>query len=202
MKDIQIQFAIMTERIKQALIDNKVEVDKLINQLCTISAVKNKKVPIFDNDVFERIKSINELWKTLRNFWKIFDYELLEYVVGISECEQARTILKQFLAEIDPSAIKGVNLVLHCVEENQEGALEPVLRVKVNTEECTADIEEQVKKTISKKFNLDQYALHLCGIKEGCIELLYYISKPLKTYLMKCIISEDIIEEFLANKNY
>ena len=200
MKDIEIQFAKMTIKIKQALISNDVDVVPLIEQLCAISAVKNKKVPLFDEDVFERIKSIDEFWRKLRIFWNIFDYEFLEYVIKVSDCEQAQEILEEFLSRIDPSVIEDVDLVLHCGEENQEGSLKPVLRVKVNTEKCTLNVKKQVEKAISVRYTLDKYALRCQGIKEGCIELLYYISKPLKSHLLECIISEDIAEEFLANK--
>ena len=190
----------MTFRIEQALISNSVNVDELIKQLCAISAVKNKKVPLFDDDVFEKIQSIDALWEKLIVYWNIFDYELLKYVIEISECEQAQRIFEEFLAEIDPSTIEDVDLVLHCGEENQEGLLKPVLRVKINTEKCTLNIKRQVEKVISIRYTLDKYALRFCGIKKGCIELLYYISKPLRSHLLQFIISEDIMEEFLANK--
>ena len=130
----------MTSRIKQALINSNVDVVSLIEQLCAISAVKNKKVPLFDEDVFEKIQTINELWRKLRNFWNIFDYELLQYVVEISDCKEAQEIFEEFLLRIDPSVIEDVDLVLHCREEYQEGSLKPVLRIKVNTEKCTLTI--------------------------------------------------------------
>ena len=122
----------MTIRIKQALISNNVDIVPLIEQLCAISAVRNKNVPLFDEDVFERIKSIDEFWRKLRNFWNIFDYELLGYVVKVSECGEAQEIFEEFLSRIDPSAIENVDLVLHCKKEHQEGSLKPVLRIKVN----------------------------------------------------------------------
>ena len=197
---IEIQFAKMTRRIEQALISNNVDVAELIKQLCTISVVKNKKVPLFDEDVFERIKSIDALWRKLKNFWSIFDYQLLECVIEISECEEAQRIFEEFLSRIDPLVIEDVDLVLYCGEENQEGSLKPVLRVKVNTEKCTVNIKKQVEEIISKTYNLDKYALHFQGIKEGCIELLYYISKQLKSHLLEFKISEVAMAEFHSNK--
>ena len=155
-KAIEIQFAKMTSRIEQALISNNVDVAELIKQLCAISVVKNKKVPLFDDDVFEKIKSIDALWRKLRIFWNIFDYELLEYIIEISECEQAQEIYEEFLARIDPSVIEDADLILYCGEENQEGLLKPVLRIKVNTEKCTFDIKKQIEEIISKRYNLDK----------------------------------------------
>ena len=197
--DIEIQFAKMTVRIKQALISNNVDVVLLIEQLCAISVVKNKKVPLFDEHVFERITSIDELWKKLRIFWNIFDYDLLRYIVEISDCREAKEILEEFLSRIDPSAIEDVDLVLDCRIEDREGLIQPVLRVKVNAEKCTLSIRKQVEEIVSKKFNLDKYALRFQAIKQGCIELLYCISKPLKLYLLEFKISKGIMEKFLSD---
>ena len=199
-RDIEIQFAKMTKRIKQALINNNVDVVSLIEQLCTISTVKNKEVPLFDEDVFEKIKSIDDFWKILKNFLRIFDYELLWCVVEISECGEAQQILDEFLSRIDPSAIIDVDLVPYCKVEHWEGSLEPVLRIKVNSEKCTPDVEKRVKEIVSKAYRLDKYALCFQGIKEGCIELLYYISKPLKVYLLQFEVSKNIFEDFHTHK--
>ena len=64
-RHIEVQFAMMTNRIKQALIRNNIDVASLIEQLCAISAVKNRNVPLFDEDVFKEITSINGLWRKI-----------------------------------------------------------------------------------------------------------------------------------------
>ena len=199
-EDIETQFAIMTSNIKQALISNNVDVGLLIERLCAISAVKNKKVPLFDKDVFEKIKSIDEFWKQLRDQWNILDYELLEYIVNISECREAKEVLQEFFSRIDPSAIEDVGLVLDCRKESRKGLLKPVLRIKVNCQKCTPDIKKQVEEIVSKTYNLDKYALRLRSIKNGCIELLYHISKPLKSYLLNFKISQRILTDFHSHE--
>ena len=163
----------MTNKIKQALIDNKIDIDSLIEQLCTISAVSNKNVPLFDKDVFVKIRSVNEFWKSLRTFWNIYDYDLLRFIVRITECEKAQKILEEFLSRIDPSALRDVDLVLHCRVDQREGSLRPTLRIKINA-------------------NLEEYSLHFKGIKDGCIELLYHISEPVKSYLLQYKFSEGV----------
>ena len=197
-QDIEIEFALMTSEIKEALIKNKVDVVSLIERMCAISAVRNKKVPLFDEDVFEKIKSIDDLWKELRGFWTIFDYDLLKYIVETSQCKEAKDIFEEFLSRIDPSAIEDVDLVLHCREERPEGSLKPVLRIKVNTEKCTPNVKKAVEEIVSKKYELDKYALHFQGIKKGCIELLYYISRQLKLYLLHFEITGSDMEKFVA----
>ena len=201
-QDIELEFAKMTNEIKEALIKNNVKVASLIEQLCTISAVRNKKVPIFDEDVFDKIKSLDDFWKKLRGFWTIFDYELLRCVVKISQCKEAHDILDKFLSRIDPSAIEDADLVLHCKEEQCEGSLKPMLRIKVKTEKCTVTIKKMVEETVSKAYNLDRYALHFYSIKKGCVELSYYVSEPLKSYLSSFKITESSMAKFHDNKFY
>ena len=190
----------MTNEIKEALSSNNINVVSLIEQLCTISTVKNKKVPLFDDDVFEKVKSIDDLWKILSKFLGIFDYELLQCVLEISECKEAQRIYEEFLSKIDPSMIEDVDLVPYCTVEYWKGSLEPVLRIKVNTLRCTPDIKELVEKKVSKAYELEKYALCFRGIKEGCIELLYYVSQPLRTYLLDFELSRSILEDFHAHK--
>ena len=193
---MEIEFAIMTNKIKQALINNNVNVDSLIEQLCTISAVSNKNIPLFDKDVFVRIRSIDGFWKSLRTFWNIYDYDVLRYIIKITRCGEATKILEEFLSRIDPSALRDVDLVLHCRVDRIEGSLMPTLRIKVNAEKCTYDVQQKVKKIVSKKFDLEEHALRFKGIKDGCIELLYHISKPVKSYLLQTFQCKVILAEF------
>ena len=200
-RHIEIQFAKMTNRIKEALISKNVDVASLIEQLCAISAVKSKNVPLFDKDVFKKIKSIHDFWRELRFFWNIFDYEFLQIVIELSGCAEAQVILKDFLSRIDPSAIEDADLVLYCKEEHREGSLRPELRIKVKADKCTSNIKSTVEEIVSKAYDLEKYALRFQCIKEGCIELVYYISKPLKLHLLQYDIPRKIIlKEFLAHK--
>ena len=190
----------MTSNIKQALINNNVDVALLIERLCAISAVKNEKVPLFDEDVFKKIQSVDEFWKRLRYQWNIYDYELLEYIVNISECREAKEIFQNFFSRLNPSAIEDVGLVLDCRVKDREGLLKPVLRIKVKAEKCTLDIKNMVEKMVSEKFNLNKYTLCLQSIKKGCVELSYYISKSLRKYLLHFEFSKDIMEDFCTHK--
>ena len=149
-EEMEIEFAIMTNKIKQSLINNKVDVDSLIEQLCAMSAVSNKNVPLFDENVFARIRSVDEFWKSLRTFWNIYDYDLLRFIVKIAKCGEAKKVLEEFLSRIDPSALRDVDLVLHCRVHEREGSLMPTLRIKVKAEKCTYDIQQKVKKIVSK----------------------------------------------------
>ena len=112
-EDIEVEFAIMTDKIKQALINSKIDVDSLIEQLRSISGVRNRNVPLFDEEVFTKIKSVEELWKTLSIFWSIYDYDLLRFIVKITKCEDAQRVLEFFLSRIDPTVIEDVDNTRH-----------------------------------------------------------------------------------------
>ena len=191
---IDVEFAKMTTRIKEALHKNKISVSELIERLCTTSAVRNKKVPIFDEDMYK--KSIDELWRKLNNFWNIFDYDLLILVIDLSECAEAQEILDKFLEKIDPCALD-VDLVLHCEVFKKETW--PLLRIKVNTEKCTPDVKNKVKDIVSKMYDLQKYALQFAGIKEGCIEFVYCISKAVMSYLLEFKVTGSMMSDFVSN---
>ena len=195
-EDIEVEFAMMTEKIKQALINSKVNVDSLIEQLRAISGVRNRKVPLFDEEVFTKIKSVEELWKTLSTFWSIYDYDILRFIVKITKCQDAQRVLENFLSRIDPTIIEDVELVLHCKVEQKEGWPKPKLRIKVNAKRCTCDIIKKVKETVSRDYDLHQYTLSFKCIKEGCIELLFQISKAVVTYLLHCKITRGTLAKF------
>ena len=188
----------MADQIKNVLIKNKVDIVVLIQKLCSISVTKNKNVPLFDKDLFEEVKSIDDFWKKLRGFWTIFDYDLLECVVEVSDCVEAQQIFRDFFSRINPSTIEDADLVLHCKVEHWEGSLMPVLRIKVNVEKCTSDVKKSVENIVSKAYELDKYKFCFKGIKNGCIELVYCISKSLKSYLLNSEITGSIMAGFLA----
>ena len=195
---IEVEFAKMLTRVKEALHRNKICVDVLIEQLSVISAVKSKKVPLFDEDVFAKITSINELWRKLRKFWSIFDYDLLLLIIDLTECTEAQEILDNFLIRIDPSALEDAGLVLQHKVYEEEDLLQPRLRIKVNTEHFTKDVQEKVKKILSKKFDLEKYSLSLVGIKSGCVELVFYISKATMLYLLEFKVTGSILADFAS----
>ena len=198
--DIEMEFAIMTIRIKQALIDNEIDIDTLIQQLRATSAVRTKNVPLLDEEVFDRITSIDDLWKSLSRFWTLFDYDLLRFIVKITKCEEAKSILDEFLSGIDPAIIEDVDLVLECQKYEKPGSLKPILRIKVNVVKCTPDVKKKVKEAVSEKYNLNEYSICFKGIREGCIELLYHVSKAVMVYLLQCKVTRTIVAELSACK--
>ena len=200
--ELELEFAKMTHRIKNALINNNTDVGSLIEQLSAISTVKGKKVPLFEANIFEKVKTVEDLWKILRSYWSICDYDMLKYVLEIVNCDEADDIFEEFLSRIDPSILKDTEFILSCREYKGEG-LKDHLRVKLRVEALTIEIEEQVKEAISRTYDLEKYALKLKGIKKGCIELIYGISQALQSYLLQFEVTGNDLSYFpVCNIDY
>ena len=181
-----MEFARTTNKIKQTLKNNHIDIMSLVEQLQTISAVKDKKVPLLDEDVFENVTTIEKLWKKLNRYWSIVDYDVLRIVLKLVRCKQADDILEEFLSRIDITIIKDVDLVLYYEAFESKGLVKPSLRIKVKIDNYADCIKAEVEKVMSSKFNLEEYSLRFRGIKEGCIELVYEISNAMMEYFLQC----------------
>ena len=148
--DLEADFAITTNKIKQALISSSepVDVASVIQQLQTSTAVKNKNVPLFDEGVFKNVTTIEMLWEKLSRFWSIFDYDLLLFVLKIVKCEEADKIFKKFLSKIDISRMEDTDLVLCYKVIEQEGSMKPSLRIKViELKNVHASLKEKLRRS-------------------------------------------------------
>lgn len=158
-----------------------------------------KRVPIFDEDVFKTVTTIESLWQKLSAFWTLLDYDLLIFVIELIDCKDASDVPNEFLSKIDVSKLEDVELILCCKEYAVEGT-KPLLRIKLAINEETADIrvQQKVKEIVCKKFHLEKYALNFRTIKEGCIELLYQISNPAKQHMLEFIFTGYSMTKFIA----
>ena len=63
LEDLEMEFAVITNKIKQVLNSSHIDIKSLLEQLQTMSAVKDKKVPLFDDDVFENVTTVDKVWE-------------------------------------------------------------------------------------------------------------------------------------------
>ena len=57
-EDVEAEFAFTTNKIKQVLCSSSVNVALVVEQLQTISVVRNKNIPLLDEDVFENVTTV------------------------------------------------------------------------------------------------------------------------------------------------
>ena len=171
--------------IKEAFIKNKVDVDLLIAQLCATSAVKHKQkykqIPIFDKEVFEKIESIDEFWERLRGLLTICNFDLVKFVLEISDCIEAQDILKDFLPKFDPSAVE--DLEPYWEYEPWVRLPMPVLSATVDIEKFSLKVIKSFEEMMLKIYELNECALHFIRAEQGPVVLHYYITKSLSSYI-------------------
>ena len=196
--ELEYEFAITTKKIKKALVNfPDIDVTSLVEELQTFSAVKNKRIPLLDEDVFEKVTTVETLWQKLNKYWSVFNHDILLILLKLVKCEKANKIFEEFLSRIDSPAIEDLDLVLYCeVFESQR--LKPCLRIKVKANKCSILLKRKVEEVISVKFALKDYCLCFKGIKEGCIELVYEISNAMRSYFLQCKFTGYDLAEFAA----
>ena len=193
-EEIEEEFATTTNEIKKTLCSNasNIDVAALIEQLRCVSATIDKKVPIFAPETFKEVPDIESLWQKLSAYWTFFDHDILKLVLKFTNCKEAKRVFDDFLSKIDPATIDDVDLIIHYKVYERIGFTRPLLRVKLKLNRFSSH-KESVKRELSKVFNLKEYTLCLKGIKEGCVELMYKISKELKSYLLSYrLINSDV----------
>ena len=194
-----MKFTDTTNKIKQVLCSNSVDVISVVEQLQRCSGVKDKNIPLFDEDDFKNVNMIENLWQKLDRFWSIFDYDVLRILLEFVKCKRADEIFEEFLSTTDISAIE--DLVLHYkVFEGQE-LIKPLLMVKSKVENYTHSIRRKIEKVICSKFDLQEHSFRFKGIKssKGCIGLVYEISNTMMSYILRCKIAGYDLAEFAAN---
>ena len=184
--DLELEFAIITRKIKEILCKLNIDVASLIEQLRTFSAVRDQHVPLLDEDVFTRVTTMEQLWQKLTNYWTIYNYDILKILLELVKCDKASEVFGKFLARIDPDTIEDMDLILHHKVFQREVSMKPLLRIKVGAEKCTSNVKKKIEDILCEKFNLEKYSIRFKGIKEGCIELLYQISVSTMSYLLQC----------------
>ena len=145
----------MVADVQEALENNNINVNKLLIKLKSSSAVRDRKIPLFDKDTFSNITSIEKLFETLSGYWHLFDYDVLMYLVKTAGCEKAKTIYDNFLASFDSSVMSNYQLILQYDEFNKESILPGTckLHIKVPQDKCTVEVEKKVKKLFQDILN-------------------------------------------------
>ena len=121
-------------------------------------------------------------------------------VFALTECAEAQEILDNFLSRIDSSILEDIDLVLHCKSVEKWRLYQACAKKgKFNAEKCTHKIKKEVQDIVAKTYTLENYSLHFKGIKKGCFELIYHISKAVMSYLLEIEVTSSIMAEFATH---
>jgi len=196
-EDLEVEFAKTVAKIKQVLCEENENAISLVEELQKYTVVKFKKIPLFEDDIYKRVASIEDLWKILNRFWDIYDYDVLNFIMERINCKRAQRIYEDFQSKIDPSTLKDAELVLASDETYSPGPI-PRLRVKLKAKKpCTNKVKNNVKNLLSKKFKVENYSLVYKYIHKGCVELTFIsTSAAVISYLESCVVTGHDIADF------
>jgi len=200
-EDLQMEFTKTVAKIKQVLCEENENAISLVEELQRYTVVKFKKIPLFEDDIYKKVASIEDLWKILNRFWDIYDYDVLNFIMKRIRCKRAQRIYENFQSKIDPSTLEDAELVLASDETYSPGPT-PRLRVKLKAKErCTNKVKNNVKNLLSKKFKVENYSLVYKCIHKGCVELTFISpSAAVISYLESCVVTgHDIVDFAMHN---
>ena len=191
------KFANTVEEIKRVFEHEDIDVGSLIRKLCIVD---DKNTTIFSKvEVFEDIRSINDIFFHIGKLCTIFDYHLLlSLVTSCPECPKAKKLLDDFTSELRCSSLKGLNL-LDVEELRDPNDIMPgthKLDVKYDGIECSIETERMVRIAVCGSFDLMTSSLTFKGVEEGSIVFVYQISAAVKQYLQQYPIkTQNVLSE-------
>ena len=137
LEEVEVEFGNMVVDILQAFNSCNVDVHDFLIKLRSASAVREREVPLFGAGIFDKVTSIDKLFEILSEYWHVFDYDVLEYLVNTAQCETAKQrysnyleAYSKYLRSIDLATISNSQLVLRCSKLKSENLLESTCRVR------------------------------------------------------------------------
>ena len=193
---LEVDFGIMVDEIKEAFKENNVDVSSLLTNLRVCKAVEYRDIPVFADNIFHEVESIDRLFEILSGYWFLFDYCILDYLVSVANCQAAKSIYEDFLAGFDCAAV--VPPVILEVKQLPKSSC--ILWIKVSEHKRTSAVLQEVKELICRIYGLQKFALIVRGIKEGCIELVCQMPALVKPYVLHYKFTVDDILDLKAHK--
>ena len=172
LKDIKADFENMIFDVQKAFIDGNVVVDDLLMNLKTSFATKNKEVPLFREDYFKDVTSIETLFKVLDCHWNLCDHDMLAFLINMAKCEMASVIYQKFVNSLNLSPF---DLVCHCPNMEMVSGYK-TLQITVDISECTIKTVEKIKMMIVEYYELEKHAIVFKEVMKGSINIKYLTS--------------------------
>ena len=188
-------------KIKNIYEEQKCSVTEMILKL---SAADDENQTVFSTDeVFGKIKNINQLFLWIGKYCSMYDYELLLALVESTECEEAIKLLNDLSKELHSSILKDLDLL------SEDGELRDIksfipgshkLEIKYIGGKCTLATKDYVQRIIYECFHLKRGSIILRGAQEGCVAFIYQISTTVKSHLLHYQITPQDVVKFTAMK--
>ena len=185
----------MIKDVQKEFTDSNVVLDELLMNLKNAFATKNKAVHLFEENMFNDVKSIGALFEILGNFWNLYDHDMLAFLINIADCKKAHKIYTEFITSIDLSAF---DLINHCSDKKL-----PILpgykalQIKIEKSTCTIKMIQRIKMLIVECYKLEKYAIIIKEITAGSIETTLIVPDLVMVKINNEILFVDFKEKLI-----
>ena len=167
--------------------EQKINIKKLITVL---SFDDVSKTSVFStDDAFSKIQTGIELIHHVSQYCRsIYDYRVLDVLVGASECPEAIEKLNNFTELLQSSVLTEIDLMsehgelLH-PDDFMPGTYKFIIEYVGG--KCTIETKEMIQNIVEQSVRLRKGVLVFKGIDVGSILFIYQISEAVKIYLFR-----------------
>ena len=187
-QEIILHFAKLTSDVKKSLQSLEIPLDEIKHSILSLEAFTyNLAVKVLDEEDKQEIKkakTLSEVFIILCNYISFFNYQIIEYIIGIHGSEKDHERLKDYLQAFHNFCKRSIFEVPQHVLSFSSRRTSKVLVFKfIEAGNDRLHEIEGVKGKIAKIFQLRSSALQLCSVRKGCIELHFMISTAVADYI-------------------
>ena len=200
---LQKTYLKVVKRLMHIFKEKKVDIEELIT-LLRFNDVDKRSVFSTD-EVFTTIRTEMQLFQHVARYCKsiIYDYQVLDALIEVSECPEAITVLTDFTESLHNSVLTEIDLMsehgelLH-PDDFMPGTYKFIIEYVGG--KCTIQTKEMVQGIVEQCVRLKKGVLIFKGVDVGSILFIYQISEAMKNYLLQYKFTEEDVT-FLEGNN-
>ena len=199
---LQKTYLKVVKKLMHIFKEKEVDIEELIT-LLRFNDVDKKSVFSTD-EVFTAIRTEMHLFQHVAKYCKsIYDYQVLDALIEVSECPEAITVLTDFTESLRNSVLTEIDLIsehgelLH-PDDFMPGTYKFIIEYVGG--KCTIETKEMVQGIVEQSVRLKKGVLIFKGVDVGSILFIYQISEAVKNYLLQYKFTEEDVT-FLEGNN-
>jgi len=154
------------------------KVDDAVEILCGTSEYYD----ICLDDWVKNATDYSVIFKYIAKYNSIYDYSMLQMFIEVVKCKDAEQVLQEFETKFEESLLNKMDLMELIKNEGRMPSVE--LRVKYNGLSLNEKEKKMIKKIVCNTFNLPEHSIFFHHAEDGCIALIFEISRSVKDYLL------------------
>ena len=121
----------------------------------------------------KKATSIDELFVIVSPFWSFLDYDILEDIIAVFGSRGDKGNLRRYVQSLK-KFLESWKIQPHKISRHRDVDSRTKLYFKLDT--ISMSPYRDVKEAIARILNVETYALQLCSVDNGCVELVFWCS--------------------------